>query len=70
MRGAKLLLRNGWADCHQIWCVARAHVAVHIPQVMGGVLLHVRTNRCSPVFHIPGTAGRILLKFGMLLETS
>ena len=29
---------------------------------------HVRTCRCSPVFRISGTAGRIVLKFGAWLQ--
>ena len=39
-----------------------------IPQVMGSVHLHVRTCRCSPVFLILGMAGRVALKFGVLLD--
>ena len=31
-----------WLDCHQIWCVVRAHVVMHISQVMGDVHQHVR----------------------------
>ena len=60
---AMLLLRNGWADCHQIWCVVGAHVAMHIPQVLGGVHLLVRTCGCYSVLRMSGTAGRIALKF-------
>ena len=41
---------------------------MHIPQVMGGVHVHVRTSRCSPVLRISETAGRIVLKFGAWLE--
>ena len=41
---------------------------MHIPQVIGGVHLHVCKCRCSPVFRIPGTVGRIALKFGAWLE--
>ena len=54
---------------YQILCVVRAHVAIHIPQVMGGVHLHVRKCRCPPVFRISGMAGRIALKSGVWLET-
>ena len=41
---------------------------MYTPQVMGGVYLHVRTCRCSPVFHISGATGWIVLKFGVWLE--
>ena len=54
---AKLKLRNGRADCHQIWCVVRDHVAMHIMQVISGVNLHVRTCINAddpPVFRISG----------------
>ena len=44
---------------------------MHIKQVMGGVHLHVR--KCAradvPLFRISETAGRIALKFGVLLDT-
>ena len=44
---------------------------MHIKQVMGGVHLHVRTCARAdvPLFRISETAGRIALKFGVLLET-
>ena len=37
--------------------VFRDQVAMHIPQLMGGVDLHVRTR--LPLFSISGTAGRL-----------
>ena len=33
---------------------------IHIPQIMGDVLLDVRL--CAPLFHVSGTAGRIALR--------
>ena len=54
---------NAWVDCIQIWCVLRDHQAsyyLYKSQRYGD--LHVRT--CTPLFHISGTAGRIVLKFG------
>ena len=45
--------------------------AMHITQVMGGVHLHVHTCARADVhlFRILETAGRIVLKFGVCLET-
>ena len=51
-----------------IWCVVRDPLAMRLTLLRGGVHLHVRT--CTPLFRFSGTAGRIALKFGMLLETS
>ena len=44
---------------------------MHITQVLGGVHLHVRTRARAdvPPFRISETARRIMLKFGMWLET-
>ena len=44
---------------------------MHITQVMGLVHLHVRTSALAdvPPFRISETAGRIALKFGLLVET-
>ena len=60
-------LGNGWADCAEIWCVARDQLAKRFTQVKSGLSLHVRT--CAPLFRISETAGRITLKFGVWLET-
>ena len=54
-------LANGWADCVQIWCVARYPLDKCFTHVWGGVHLHVRT--CKPLFQISQTAGRIAFKF-------
>ena len=51
----------------QIWCVVTDHVAMHIPQVMDGVLFVCCTY--APVLCILGTAGRIALNLAMLLQT-
>ena len=59
---------NGWTDCAEIWYVVGDQLARQLTQTEDGVHLHVRT--CVPLFHISGTALRIALKFGMLLETS
>ena len=42
---------------------------MHFTQAMNTVHLHVRTCRCAPFFLISETAGRIVLKFGVWLET-
>ena len=55
----QILEGNDWADCIEIWHVL---IAMLSTPVMGGVYLHVRT--CAPLFHIFGTAGRIMLNFG------
>ena len=61
-----LYLRNGLADCVQIWCVGLGSLTTCFLKVMGGVHLHVRT--CAPLFCISVIAGRIVLKFdGWLL---
>ena len=39
-------LANGWADCVQIWFVARDPLDKGFAQVRGDVHLHVRTCRC------------------------
>ena len=48
-------LTNGWADCAQIWCVARDPLDKCFTHVWCGIHLHVRT--CTPVFQISQTAG-------------
>ena len=63
-------LRNGWTDCHEIWNVVRDQLARQFSQTTDGVHLRVRLRTYVPLFRISGTAGRIALKFGMLLETS
>ena len=50
---ALLYLRNGLADCIQIWCVGWGSLPKCFPQVMGGVHPHVRT--CAPLFCISRT---------------
>ena len=55
----QILERNDWADCIEIWHVLIAMLAT---SVMGRVHLHVCT--CATLFHIFGTAGRIMLNFG------
>ena len=64
-------LRNGFADCDQIWCIIKDQAAMHNTQVMAGVHLHVRTcTRADvPLFRISEMAGRIALKFGLWLGT-
>ena len=61
-------LGNGWPDCAEIWYAVRDQLARQFIHTRDGVHLHVRS--CVPLFHISGTAGRIALKFGMLLGTS
>ena len=70
---ALLYLRNGLTDCVQIWYVGWGSLAKCLPQVIGGVHLHVRTcaplsHKCSACRHSV-TVGPIALKFGMHLET-
>ena len=70
---ALLYLGNGLTDCVQIWYVGWGPLAKCLPQVIGGVHLHVRT--CAPISHKCSacrhsvTVGPIALKFGMHLET-
>ena len=40
---ALLYLRNGLTDCVQIWYVGWGSLTKCLPQVIGGVHLHVRT---------------------------
>ena len=61
-------LGNGWTDCAEIWCVVSDPLAMRFTVLRGGVHLHVRT--CVPFFRFSGPAGRIALKFGMLLGTN
>ena len=62
---------TAWTDCVQIWYVGWGSKC--LPQVIGGVHLHVRT--CAPLFHKCSacrhsvTVGPIALKFVMHLET-
>ena len=70
---ALLYLRNGSTDCVQIWYVGWVSLAKCLPQVIGGVHLHVRTcaplsHKCSACRHSE-TVGPIALKFGMHWET-
>ena len=44
---AKLKLRNGSANCDQIWCVFRNQVAMHITTVIDEVHMHVQTCPAS-----------------------
>ena len=60
-----LYLENDWTDCAEIWDVLRDQTR-QFTQITDGVHLHVRT--CVPLFRISRTAGRIALKFGMLLD--
>ena len=46
---ALLYLRNGLADCVQIWYVGWGSLTKCLPQVIDGVHLHVRT--CAHIFH-------------------
>ena len=70
---ALLYLRNGLADCVQIWYVGWWSLNKCLSQVIGGVHLHVPT--CAPLSHNCSasrhsvTFGPIALKFGMHLET-
>ena len=61
-------LGNGLMDCAEIWRAVRDQLAMRFKLLRGGMHLHVRTR--ASLFRISGTAGRIALKFGMLLETS
>ena len=64
-----LYLGNGWRDNAEIWRVVRDPLDMSFTLLRGGVHLHVRT--CAPPpFRISGTAGRIALKLGMLLDTN
>ena len=71
---APLYLGNGLADCVQIWYVGWWSLTKCLPQVIGGVHLHVRT--CAPLSHKCSacrhsiTVVPIVLKFGMHLETN
>ena len=66
---ALLYLGNGLADCVQIWYVGWWSLTKCLPQVIGGVHLHVRT--CTPLSHKCSTCRHsvtvvpIALKFGM-----
>ena len=71
---APLYLGNGLADCVQIWYVGWWSLTKCLPQVIGGVHLHVRTcaplsHKCSACRHSV-TVVPIVLKFGMHLETN
>ena len=62
---AKLSLRNDSADCDQIWCQFRDHVAIHITQVVDGVqsaLAQVRRADVPP-FPYLGNGWTDSLKF-------
>ena len=58
-------LANGWADCVQIWFVARDPIDKSFTPVRVGVHLKVRT--CIPVFHSSQTAERIAFELGVWL---
>ena len=62
-----LYFRNGWADCVQTLCLARDPSVTTSPQVVGVVALRVRA--CIPLVYISGSAGPIVLKFGVWPET-
>ena len=69
---ALLYLRNGLTDCVQIWYVGWGSLPKCLPQVIGGVHLHVRkyaplSHKYSACRHLV-TVGSIALKFGMHLE--
>ena len=70
-----LFLGNGWADCVQIWYMGWGSLTKCLPNVMDGVHLHVRTCRCTTLFHkcsaccFSVTSGPIALKFGVHLGT-
>ena len=61
-----LYLGDGWTYCTKIWYVDRNLLAMRT-HVMGAVHLQVLT--CIPAFHITKINGRVVLKFGALLET-
>ena len=58
--------RERRTDGADIFCAVRDQLANRSTLFRGGVHLHVRT--CAPLFYISRTAGRIALKFDMLLE--
>ena len=60
-------IANGWADCVQMWFVARHPLDKSFTQVRSDVQLHVRM--WTPLFHISQTDGRIAFKFGAWLGT-
>ena len=70
---ALLYLGNGLIDCVQIWYVGWGSLPKCLPQVIGGVHLHVRT--CAPLFYKCSACrysvmvGPIALKVGMHLGT-
>ena len=62
-----LYLGNGWADCVEIWHELGDPLVTAYAIVTGGVSLHVRTCRDTPIprFCISETAWPIVFKFGM-----
>ena len=58
-------VRNGWADCVQIWCLDRDSLAACSLHVIGEMSLHVRT--CND--HILEMASSILFKFAVWVGT-
>ena len=62
-------LGNDWTDCAEIWYAVRDPLARRFAEVNGGVHnAHARAHACTPL-RIPGTAGRLALKFGVWLGT-
>ena len=60
-------LGKGWTDCAEIWCVVRGQLAMRFTlSGMGFICTCARAR--APLFRISGTAGRIALIFGMLLQ--
>ena len=62
--------REWLTDWAEIWCVVRGQLALRFALLRGVVHLQLHVRTCVPLFHISRTAGRIALKFGMLLETN
>ena len=60
-------LVDGWTNCAEIWYMVDDPLARRFTEADDGIQLHVRT--CAPFFRISRTGERIVLKFGMWLET-
>ena len=62
-----LYLGSGWADCVEIWHALGDPLVTAYAIVTGGVSLHGRTCRDTPIprFCISETAWPIVFKFGM-----
>ena len=59
-------LRSGWTRCAEIWCVVMGQLAMHFMHATDGVHLHVLTF--VHFFHSSEFTGRIMLKYGVLLD--